>query len=86
MNPEIRMSVSSMTRTKDSKAVYVLFEDENKSAEISLPDCRIVSNRGFSDEEIGQLMDYVKNESDSIYGIAKEINPMRAMFGDSLKR
>ncbi len=82
MNPEIRMSVSTMTRTKDSKAVYVLFEDKGKSAEIALPDCRIVSNKGFSDEEIGQLKDYVQNECDSIYEIAKGINPIKAFLGN----
>ncbi len=48
------MSVSSMTRTKDSKAVYVLFEDGDKKAEIALPDCRFVSGRGFSYFRYGQ--------------------------------
>ena len=81
MNSEIKMSVSSMTRTKDSKAVYVLFEDNGKSAEIAMPECKIVNNKGFSDEEIAQLTDYVKNEHDSIYELAKGINPMKAFLG-----
>ena len=81
MNPEIKMSVSSMTHTKDSKAVYVLFEDAGKSAEITLPDVKLVSNRGFSEEEIGQLREYVVNEQDSIYELAKGINPMKAFLG-----
>ena len=69
-----------MTRTKDSKAVYVLFDDGDIKAEIALPDCRFVSGRGFSDEEIAQLMDYVKNEQDSIFELAKGINPMKAFL------
>ena len=81
MNDEIKMSVSSMTRTKDDKAVYVLFEDGDKNAEISLPACKLISNRGFSDEEITQLTDYVRNEQDSIYALAKQINPMKAFLG-----
>ncbi|MCR5301250.1 MAG: hypothetical protein K6E49_02290 [Lachnospiraceae bacterium] len=81
MNPEIKMSVSSMTRTKDSKAVYVLFEDGAKSAEIALPECKVIRNGGFSEEEIAQLKDYVQNEQDSIYEIAKGINPMKAFLG-----
>ena len=70
-----------MTRTKDDKAVYVLFEDGDKNAEISLPACKLISNRGFSDEEITQLTDYVRNEQDSIYALAKQINPMKAFLG-----
>lgn len=74
------MSVSSMTRTKEKKAVYVLFEDGSKSAEITLPDCRVIKNSGFSDEEISQLLDYVQNEQDSIYELAKGIDPMKAFL------
>ncbi len=82
MNNEIRMSVSTMTHNKDSKALYVLFQDKDKSAEISLPGSKLVNNNGFSDEEISQLMDYVQNETDSIYELSKKINPMRAFLGD----
>ena len=70
-----------MTRTKDSKAVYVMFEDGAKNAEIALPECKLVSNKGFSDEEISQLMDYAVNEQDSIFELAKGINPMKAFLG-----
>ena len=70
-----------MTRTKDSKAVYVLFEDGAKSAEFSLPEGKLVRKDGFSDEEIAQLADYIENEQDSIFSLAKEINPMKAFLG-----
>ena len=82
MNSEIKMSVSTMTRTKDNKAVYVLFEDGTRSAEFSLPEGKLVSNRGFSDDDVAQLKDYVCNERDEIYGIAKTINPMKAILGE----
>ncbi|MCR5686874.1 MAG: hypothetical protein K6G58_02435 [Lachnospiraceae bacterium] len=80
MNSEIRMSVSTMTRTKDSKAVYVLFEDGGKKAEFALPELRLVSSEGFSEEEISQLRDYAENEKDSIMEVARKINPMRALM------
>ena len=76
------MSVSTMTRTKDSKAVYVLFEDGSKSAEFVLPEGTCVRTDGFSDEDIAQLKDYIDNERDSIYDIAKHINPMRSLLGN----
>ena len=55
MNTNITMSVSGMTRTKEDKAVYVLFTDREKSAEIAIPGRRVISNKGFSDEEMKQL-------------------------------
>lgn len=81
MNSEIKMSVSVMTRTKESKAVYVLFEDGKKNAEFALPEGRLVRNNGFSDEETAQLKEYVDNEQDAIFELAKKINPIKAFLG-----
>ena len=81
MNGEIKMSVSTMTRNKDNKAVYVLFEDADKKAEFALPEGRLVRNTGFSDDEIDQLIEYIDNEKDSIMDVAKKINPMRSFLG-----
>ena len=81
MNSEIRMSVSAMTRTKESKAVYILFEDGAKNAEFCLPEGKLLRNNGFSEEETARLKDYVKNEQDSIYDLAKQINPMKSFLG-----
>ena len=82
MSNEIKMSVSSMTRTRDSKAVYVMFSDNDKIAEFTLPGLNVISNKGFSDEEINQLKDYMTNEQDAIYALAKQVNPMKAFMGD----
>ena len=81
MSSEIKMSVSSMTRTKDSKAVYVMFSDNEKTAEFSLPGVNLISNRGFSDEEIDQLKEYMANSMDDIYEVAKKVNPMKGFMG-----
>lgn len=82
MSSEIKMSVSSMTRTNDSKAVYILFQDKDRTAEFSLPGGKLLSNNGFDREEIDQLKDYIDNEQDSIYALAKQVNPMKAFMGD----
>ena len=71
-----------MTRTEDKKGVYVLFTDGNKSAEFVVPGCRVINNKGFTDEEIQQLYDYVDNEQDYIFSLAKTVDPMRAFMGD----
>lgn len=81
MNSEIRMSVSSMTRSNDKKAVYVMFQDGGKSAEFTLPGCELVRNDGFGEDEISQLKEYIDNEQDSIYALAKKVDPMKAFMG-----
>ncbi|MBR4759941.1 MAG: hypothetical protein IK078_07330 [Lachnospiraceae bacterium] len=80
MNADITMSVSAMTRSKDSKAVYVFFQDENRSAELSLPECKVLKNDGFDEGEIQKLCEYVDSERDVIYNMAKQINPVKALM------
>lgn len=80
MSTDITMSVSSLTRSGDNKAVYVLFRDGKKSAEFALPECRVVKNSGFDEEEIEKLREYVDGERDSIFGMARKINPVKALM------
>ena len=70
MNTEISMTVSTMTR-----------QGGDKSAEFVVPEDRLLKNNGFSEEEIASLTDYVVNEHDSIYSIARKINPMKSFLG-----
>ena len=84
MNSEMKMSVSSMTRMGDKKAVYVLFTDGESSAEFTLPGCGLLASRGFSEEEIKQLKDYVENEQEYLFSLAKEINPIRAFMKEEV--
>ena len=81
MNKDIKMSVSSLTRNKDKKAIYVFFQDGDKTAEFTLPGCELVKNKGFSDDDIRQLKDYINNEQDTIFAMAKQVNPLKAMMG-----
>lgn len=83
MNSEIRMSVSSMTRLGDKKGVYVLFADENSSAEFIVPDCKLINSNGFDEEELKQLKEYLENEQDYIFSLAKGIDPIRSFLGDA---
>ena len=80
MDGEMKMSVSSMTRTGEKKAVYVMFQDGKKEAEFALPGCRTIRNLGFSETEVKALSDYVDGEQDRIYAMAKEVNPIKAFM------
>lgn len=80
MNESVNMSVSAINGKNEDRVVYVLFTDEEKSAELSLPGCKIISNKGFSEEELTQLKTYAENSEDYIFSLAKEINPMKAFM------
>lgn len=80
MSSEITMNVSSMTRNKDEKAIYIQFNDKEKTAEFTLPGCKLISNKGFMPDELEQLKLYIDNEQDSIYKMAKTVNPLRAIM------
>ena len=82
MNSEIRMSVSSMTRNGDNKAVYVQFMDGRSVAEFAIPEMKLLHNSGFTPEEIAQLSQYIQNEQQSILDIARKVNPMKGFLGE----
>ena len=74
-----------MTRTGDKKAVYVFFQDGDKTAEFTLPGCELIKNKGFSEGDICQLKDYIDNEQDNIFAMAKQVNPIKALMGAEIK-
>lgn len=82
MNESISMSVSSMTRNGEEKAIYILFTDGDKTAEFTMPEVKAISNSGFTREEMGKLREYVENEQDYIYSIAKKVDPMKNFLGE----
>jgi hypothetical protein len=40
-----------------------------------------MSNTGFSDDEIKELMEYVANDRDNITAIAGKVTPLKAFLG-----
>lgn len=80
ISEKIRITISGITRTENSKAVYVLIEDGSKSAEFSLPGCKLIKNKGFALEDIGELKEYIDGNQDEIFKLAKGINPIKAMM------
>lgn len=73
-----------MMRNDDKKGVYVLFTDKDKSAEFVVPGCKVISNKGFSADELKQLRDYIDNEQDYIFSLSKTVNPMKAFMSEKI--
>lgn len=80
MNSNITMTISGFTRTNENKAVYIMFTEQDKTAEIALPGCRVIANNGFTEEELKKLVKYVGEEQEAIYAEAKKVNPFTAMM------
>jgi len=81
MNKEIKMSVSSFIRKEGDKAVYVMFYDGDKNAEFVLPECKLLKNNGFEEQDIEQLKKYIDHEKDTIFSMAKDVNPIKGFMG-----
>lgn len=80
MKETVNMSVSQVFAKNGERYAFVSFTDGEKIAEGKIPDCRIISGRGFNKEEIGQLEDYMKRELGRLKRMAAGINAMRAFM------
>ncbi|MCM1263858.1 MAG: hypothetical protein NC313_14195 [Butyrivibrio sp.] len=82
MSDELKMSVSPICTKDGSKYAFVSFTDGKRSAEGKIPDCKIISNDGFSDEEVEKLEYYMQQELPQIKKMAAGINIMHSFMGD----
>jgi len=80
MENELKMTVSGIVPKDGRKNVYVVFEDDTRKAEGSVPDCVIINNQGFDEEEVKMLELYMKQQQDQIREMAKDINPIKAFM------
>lgn len=82
MSDELKMSVSPICVKDNKKYAFVLFTDGSRTAEGKIPDCKIVSNNGFSEEEVRQLEDYMNEELPNLKKTAAGINVMDSFLGE----
>ena len=80
MSEELKMTVSGIVPKDGRKSVYVVFEDGQRKAEGYVPDCIIIKNEGFEEDEVKVLELYMKQNQDQIREMAKAINPIKALM------
>lgn len=78
----MNMMVSGISEKEGKRVAYVLFEEDTRKAEAIIPECRIISNDGFSKEEVYQLEEYMKNNLAMLKQQAAGIHPIKAMMKD----
>lgn len=76
----MNMSVSSIVSKNGKREIYVLFTEGSCSAEGRLSDYKLISNKGFSQEEADMLEAFMRRETDRILQMAKNINVMDAFL------
>lgn len=80
MNKEIQMYVSGILHRGEERCVCVLFEEKDKSIEIRMPGEEILSNKGYTDSEAAELIEYLRENMDDIKKTAGSVNPMKAFM------
>ena len=71
---DMTMSVSPICVKDGKKYAFVRFADGSKNCEWTIPEARLSSNEGFSEEEISGLKFYIKNNMTDLKRMAAQIN------------
>ncbi|MCR5655582.1 MAG: hypothetical protein K6G07_08110 [Lachnospiraceae bacterium] len=77
----LKLSVSPIVQKDGKRLAYVTFEDADRSAEGAIPDCKILKNRGFTNEEASMLENYMKDNLVQLKKMAAGVNVMDAFMG-----
>jgi len=80
MGNEMKMSVSPVCMKDGKKCAYVYFSDGERSADGRIPDCKIISSKGFTEDEVSRLEDYMQMELATLKRMAAEIRLIDAFM------
>jgi len=76
---ELNMLISGVIEKDGKKKAYVRFEAGDFFAEGFVPDCKIEKQKGFSNEEIEKLEEYLRDNLETIKRKASEVDPILSM-------
>lgn len=62
MENDVNLTVSPVCSKDGKNYAFVTFSEGGKTAEGKIPDCKIIANKGFSQEEVEQMEYYMTNE------------------------
>lgn len=77
---EMTMSVSPVCVKDGKQYAFVTFVLGEKMAEGRIPECQMISNKGFSSEEVEKLERYMKRELTSLKKMASSISVLGAFM------
>ena len=82
MKDAVNMSVSPVFCKDGKNYAFVTFDDGVHSAEGKIPECTILSSKGFSEKEVTQLEDYMRRELTNLKKMASSVNVWSALMKD----
>lgn len=80
MEKDIQMTVSPVCAKDGKKYAFVSFTEGERTAEGRIPDCVIVSNKGFDKGEVKLLEEYMKRELPNLKKMASGIRLLDAIM------
>lgn len=80
MGNEMNLSVSPVCVKDGKKCAYVSFTDGERCADGRIPDCKIITSKGFTEEEVAQLEVYMRMELAKLKRMAAEIRIIDAFL------
>ncbi len=79
-NEDITFTYSSVLAKEGKPYISVMFERGADRADASIPSCKVTNSRGFSEEEVEQLEQYLKENKNNIIEKAKGITGITHWF------
>ncbi|MBQ7924769.1 MAG: hypothetical protein IJ335_00560 [Lachnospiraceae bacterium] len=80
MEKSMNMTVSPVCSKDGKQYAFVSFTDGPRTAEGRIPECKILSAKGFTPEEIEQLENYMKRELTRLKKMAAGIRILDAFM------
>ena len=80
MNNELSITVSPICEKEGKKYAFVSFVDGDKNAEGKIPECKIVTNNGFLEDDIKMLELYMQNDLARLKRMAASVNVIGAFM------
>ena len=80
MSNELSITVSPICEKDGKKYAFVSFVDGEKTAEGKIPECKIVTNNGFTEDDIRMLEIYMQNDLARLKRMAASVNVIGAFM------
>ncbi len=78
---EMKMTVTQVFKKDGKRYAFVAFSDEKRVAEGRIPECKITSATDFTKQEIMQLENYMRRNTETLWEMANKVNVMDAFMG-----
>lgn len=80
LESRVKIQVSPVCYRDGKQYAFVSFSDGEKSAEGRIPECELIRNEGFSQEEGQKLQDYMKRELSMLKKMAAGTDVLKALM------